>query len=232
MDSVTIVVPVLGRPQNAEPFMASLEASVDDPPEVLVFTNFDDDVTANAWRDVGAYVQQRLLIPGSFGQKANWAVRSIDTDWMFLCGDDVAFHPGWLEAALTDVPDEVCVIGTNDLANPRVTSGEHAVHFFLRMSYIREQGASWDGPGTVAGPYRHWFTDDELITIAKQRGVWKPCLESVVEHRHPYFAPGVEMDDTYRIGEQHAAADQLLWNQRLNKHAPELLFPVVDLTGY
>lgn len=232
MDSVTIVVPVLGRPRNAEPFMASLDASCDGAPEVLVIAGRRDIETANAWRDTGAFTFEVDLDPGSFGQKANWIAANghVDEGWMFLTGDDVTFHPGWLEAALTDVPDHINVIGTNDLGTDAVRAGDHATHMFLRMDYVREQGASWDGPGTVAGPYRHWFTDDEIIAIAKQRGCWMPCLESVVEHRHPYFTAGVEWDDTYQLGQDAAAADQLLWNQRLNKFAPELLFRVVDLT--
>lgn len=237
MEPVTVVVPVLRRPQNAATFMASLRESVQgDPPPVIAVANRDDRETAEAWRRAGAYVELCHDEPGSYGQKANLAFQALydwsvdEPRWMFLTGDDVAFHLGWL-GALDGLPDTACVVGTNDLANPRVTSGDHAVHFFLRMDYVRDRGVSWDGPGTVAGPYRHWFTDDEIITIAKMRGVFEPRLDSIVEHLHPYFAPGVEMDDVYRIGETHAAADKALWLQRVERFAPELLpRPVVDLT--
>lgn len=247
MDPVTIVVPVLGRPQNAAPFMASLRASITcgDRPDVIVVVNYQTDVeTEDAWIAAGASVLHCAVEPGSFGQKANLAAGFIDNGWMFLCGDDVAFHPGWLEAALTDVPDEVCVIGVSEIPDDAVLdrgrigpayeatlrSAEHTNHMFFRMSYIREKGASWDGPGTVAGPYRHWFTNNEMSTKARQDGVWLARPESVVEHLHPYFGKG-EMDATYELGEKHAAKDSLLWNQRLNKYAPELLWPIVDLTG-
>lgn len=235
MEPVTVVVPVLRRPQRAEPFMASLRESVQgDPPPVIAVANADDVETAEAWRRAGADVVTFVGHPGSYGQKANIVARwpsQVPTPWMFLTGDDVCFHPGWLDV-LDDVRPESCVVGTNDLANPRVTSGDHAVHFFLRMDYVRKQGASWDGPGTIAGPYRHWYTDDEIITIAKMRGVFEPRLDSVVEHLHPLFDKGVE-DDVYQIGYDHAAADQALWMQRVRRFAPELLPPkpeVVDLT--
>lgn len=233
MEPVTVVVPVLGRPRNAEPFMASLRESVKgDPPPVIAVANVDDGETADAWRRAGAKCIRFAGQPGSYGQKANYAARwptVAKRAWMFLTGDDVAFGPGWLDV-LDDVRPESCVVGTNDHANPRVTSGDHAVHFFLRMDYIRDRGASWDGPGTVIGPYRHWYSDDELVTIAKLRGVWEMRLDSVVEHLHPYFDRG-EMDDTYRIGETHAAADQALFEERVRRYAPELLEPkVVDLT--
>lgn len=230
MEPVTVVVPVLRRPQRADPFMASLRESVQGGcPPVIAVANVDDRDTALAWRRAGAEVVLEHQEPGSYGQKANDAIRYVETPWMFLTGDDVCFHPGWLDI---DVSPASCVVGTNDLANPRVTSGDHAVHFFLRMDYVRKQGASWDGPGTIAGPYRHWYTDDEIITIAKMRGVFEPRLDSVVEHLHPLFDKGVE-DDVYQIGYDHAAADQALWMQRVRRFAPELLPPkpeVVDLT--
>lgn len=226
MMPVTVVVPVLGRPQNAGPFMASLRGSVTGVPlPVIAVANVGDNGTAEAWRRAGAHCIRFAGQPGSFAQKANYAARwptVAKRAWMFLVGDDVAFHPGWLGAALDGLDGRVCVAGTNDLANPRVTSGDHAVHMFVRMDYVREQGASWDGPGTVCGPYRHWFCDDELVTVAKLRGVWEPRLDSVVEHLHPYFGKG-EMDDTYRLGESEAAADQALWMQRVRRFAPELL---------
>lgn len=225
MEPVTVVVPVLRRPQNAEPFMASLRESGDEASRlpVIAVANVDDGGTAEAWRRAGATAWLFPGQPGSYGQKANHAAFDVLTQWMFLVGDDVKFHPGWLETALTDLPDTACVVGTNDLANPRVTSGDHAVHFFLRMDYVRDQGASWDGPGTVAGPYRHWYTDDEIITIAKMRGAFEPRLDSVVQHLHPYFHPGTAMDPVYEIGEQHAAADQELWISRVSRFAPELI---------
>lgn len=224
MEPVTVVVPVLRRPQNAGAFMASVRESVDEPLPVIAVANRDDEVTAEAWRRAGATVFEVTMEPGSFGQKANAVALAglVSRRWMFLVGDDVKFHRGWLDV-LDDVRPESCVVGTNDLANPRVTSGDHAVHFFLRMDYVRTQGASWDGPGTIAGPYRHWYTDDEIITIAKMRGAFEPRLDSVVEHLHPYFAPGVEMDDVYRVGEEHAEADRALWLQRVERFAPELL---------
>jgi hypothetical protein len=42
-------------------------------------------------------------------------------------------------------------------------------------------------------------------------------LGSKVEHLHPYFGKG-EMDDVYRLGEQHAEADKALFTERLAKY--------------
>jgi hypothetical protein len=86
---------------------------------------------------------------------------------------------------------------------------------------VDEQGASWDGPKTVCHEgYRHWFVDDEIVTAARQRGVWAMAPKSVVEHLHPLWG-GAEMDDTYRLGQAHAEEDKQLFEQRLAQYEPK-----------
>jgi hypothetical protein len=110
------------------------------------------------------------------------------------------------------------VVGTNDLGNPRVLAGEHATHLLIRRSYVDEQGASWDGPGVVAHEgYRHWYVDDEIVTSAKQRGVWQMALGSVVEHFHPLFGKA-EQDDVYRLGQSFAQTDRATFLERSEKY--------------
>jgi glycosyltransferase involved in cell wall biosynthesis len=242
MMPVTVVVPVLRRPQNAGAFMASIAEGVSpdtSPPPVIAVANVDDERTAQAWRRAGAKVIRFAGQPGSFGQKANYAARwptVAKSEWMFLVGDDVAFHRGWLEEALRDLRPETCMVGVSEIPPDAVMdrrrispgyeatlrSAEHTNHMLIRMDYIRERGASWDGPGTVCGPYRHWFTNNELTMVARMRGVWEARPKSIVEHLHPYFGRG-EMDEVYRVGELNAQADGELWMERVRKFAPELL---------
>jgi hypothetical protein len=215
-DPTAVLVPVMHRPQNAEPFMASLRASTG-LATVYAIAHQDDTETIKAWRDAGA----ELLIGdvSTFAEKVNEGYRSTVEPWLFLCGDDVRFRPGWLDhaqhtAQLQDAP----VVGTNDLGNPRVVAGDHATHLLIRRSYVDEQGAGWDGPKTLAHPgYRHWFVDDEIVIAAKQRGAWAMSLASVVEHLHPYWGKA-ESDDVYALGESHSAADRALFEQRLREH--------------
>jgi hypothetical protein len=87
----------------------------------------------------------------------------------------------------------------------------------LSRAYVEQYGGGWDGPGIVAHEgYRHWFIDNEIVTAAKLRGVWAPCVAAVVEHRHPYFGTG-EMDDTYRIGQAAAETDGALFRERYGR---------------
>jgi hypothetical protein len=182
----------------------------------------DDD--AKAWRAVGAIIVRSAQ--KSFACKVNHALSCSGHPWLFLCGDDVKFHPGWLDHAQQTARNENAkVVGTNDWGNQRVIAGDHATHMLIARDYIDEHGASWDGPGVVCHEgYRHWFVDDEIVTAAKQRGVWAPSLSSVVEHLHPAWGKA-DVDDTYRLGQSYAERDQKLFRKRLAEFAPEMVAP-------
>lgn len=222
-EQTAVVVPVLRRPQNAEPFMRSLRATTG-LVTAYAICDPDDEDTIQAWKAAGAEVlrgddehvsgEPPAEPAHTFAQKANLGYRQTREPWLFLVGDDVRFWPGWLDQAQAAAGDRYHVVGTNDLGNPRVTSGEHAVHLLIRRKYIDGMGASWDGPGVVAHDgYRHWYVDDEIVTAAKQRGVWAPCLLSRVEHLHPAFGKA-DVDDVYRLGAEQAEADKKLFLAR------------------
>lgn len=212
VDEVAVIVPVLERPQNAEPFMRSLRASTG-LANVYAVCSTDDDVAA--WDAVGATVVKTDKI--SFPEKVNEAYPHTTEPWVFLVGDDVAFRPGWWDQVQrVAASTKARVVGTNDLTNPMVLAGEHATHIAIARDYIDAQGASWDGPGVVCHEgYRHQFVDDEIVTAAKQRGVWAPCLAAIVEHHHPLWGTA-EDDETYRRGARHESKDQALFVKRFD----------------
>lgn len=213
-DDTAILVPVVGRPQNAGPFMRSLRASTG-LAVVYAIAESDDLLSRAAWETAGAVVISNETAK-TFAEKVNIGYRNTVEPWVFIVGDDVRFRPGWLDhaqhvAAINGAP----VVGTNDGVNPRVTSGGHAVHILIRRQYIDEVGSSWDGPGVLAHEgYGHWFVDDEIVTAAKQRDVWAMALGSRVEHLHPMFG-GAKDDDIYRRGQERAKDDKRLFTQRL-----------------
>jgi hypothetical protein len=212
-EATAVIVPVLGRPQNAAPFMESFEASGAPLAKVYAVADGADLETAAAWEDAGAQVLYRGGdAPGTFAEKVNLGYQMTAEPWLLITGDDVKFHPGWLDQAQAAGGD---VTGTNDLHNPRVTAGDHSPHPLIRRTYVDEQGASWDGPKVLAHEgYRHWFVDDEIVTAAKQRGVWVMAFHSKVEHMHPLW--GLAEDDaTYALGREHIAADRELFKARL-----------------
>jgi hypothetical protein len=212
VDPTAVLVPVMARPQNAEPFMRSLRASTG-MAAVYAIANDDDHDTIEAWRAAGAEVITGPV--STFAEKINLGCAKTAEPWVFVVGDDVRFHPGWLDRAQMAAGDGYHVVGTNDLGNPRVMAGEHATHLLIRRSYIDEQGGSWDGPGTVCHEgYRHWYVDDELVTVAKQRGVWAMASGAVVEHLHPAWGKAPD-DDVYRLGQSHQDRDRYLFQKRL-----------------
>jgi hypothetical protein len=217
-ENVAVIVPVLNRPQNAEPFMRSLRASTG---LATVYAACSEEADAAAWDAAGATV---VRTEGTtFAEKVNEAYPWTGEPWVFLVGDDVRFHPGWLDhAQQTARRTGAKVVGTNDLGNARVLAGEHATHFLIARDYIDEVGASWDLPGFAAagGPgvvcqegYQHWYVGDELITAAKQRGVWEPCLSSIVEHLHPLWGKADD-DATYKLGMKYRGKDKVLFMRR------------------
>lgn len=219
-ERTAVIVPTLGRPQNAEPFMASLRASSGLVTAYAVCDE-NDPGSAEAWRAAGAEVIVDNLV--TFAKKANLGFSKTSEPWLFLVGDDVKFHPGWLDQAqhVADVFN-ADVIGTNDMGNVRVMKGEHATHMLIRRSYVDGAGATWDGAGVLAHEgYRHNFIDDELVTAAKVRGVWQMALGSVVEHRHPIWGKGDD-DDTYKVGQESFDADRELFIARLAVNAPQV----------
>lgn len=221
-DPVAVLVPVLHRPGNAKPFMTSLRASTG-LATVYAIHDRTDTKTAEAWRDAGASLVEFGSgngRPGSFAEKVNYAYGRTEQPWVFLVGDDVHFHPGWLDHAQAVAADGYQVIGTNDLHNRRVTSGQHATHLLIARDYIDRHGASWDGPGVVCHPgYRHQFVDDEIVTAARQRDAWAMALGAHVEHLHPAWG-GAPLDATYEHGQASGSSDQALFEQRLAAHTP------------
>lgn len=224
-EEVAVLVPVMRRPQNAEPFMRSLRASTG-MATAYPIADREDVATIKAWRDAGATVLYRQgpgsgaehgdePRPGTFAEKVNEGFAQTVEPWVFICGDDVRFRAGWLDHAEAMSDEHHHVVGTNDLVNRRVTRGEHATHILLRRSYVEERGGGWDGPGVLAHEgYRHWFVDDEIVTAAKQRGVWSMALGSIVEHMHPLFGRAPD-DEVYRLGQSAAAQDKERFAARL-----------------
>lgn len=215
-EPTAVLVPAM-RHTNAGRFMDSLRASTSLARAYAVASS-DEDEAAAAWKAAGAEVLVGATCR-TFAQRINLGCQLTAEPWLMVVGDDVRFHPGWLDHAQATAGDRWHVVGTNDLGNPRVTSGHHATHMLVRRSYVDEVGGSWDGPNVVCHEgYRHWFVDDEIVTAAKQRGVWAMALGSRVEHLHPLFGKA-EQDAVYELGLSHAEADQKLFEKRLAEHA-------------
>lgn len=215
--SVAVIIPALNRPANVAPLAATFKATGADLVANLYFVCDDDDMDQiRAVKEAGATVLPATR-GTTFAQKVNAAYDQTVEPWLFICGDDVRFCPGWIDAA-RELSARFDVIGTNDTVtpgkgNPRVAAGAHADHFFVRRAYVDEQGASLGGKVCHEG-YRHFYTDVEIVELAKARGVFSPCLESVVDHIHPDLHETVPVDATYQQGWSSRATDEAEWRKR------------------
>lgn len=184
---VVVVVPVLGRPHRVAPLVASLEAATEPGSYRLLFVCTDSDVDEIAAVDAAGI--ERITIPanahGDYARKVHAAIRASSEPHIFTGADDLDFHPGWLPAALARMSDQVGVVGTNDLHNPRVLEGRHATHFLVARWYVERFGTIDDSGLLFHEGYWHECVDDELVGTAKHHGAWAFAEDSIVEHLHP-----------------------------------------------
>lgn len=200
MDKVAVVVPLI-RDDNKQRLVDSFLATA--PANAVMLSGEDGN---------------------TYAENVNAVVRRLPDacDWVLVVGDDVEFKPGWFEAA-RELSSTFDVIGTNDssngVKNPDVAAGRHADHFFVRRSYVDEYGASLDGPGVLAPTcYGHWFVDKEIVELAKARGVFTPCLASIIEHHHPGYAGREDLrdaDPVYVKAQATAEVDRATFMARL-----------------
>lgn len=212
MDDVAVIVPAM-REANLARLRDSFEATNDGTATLIIVGDRDSE----KWAD---------LVTGqettTFAEKVNRGFDATTQSFVLLVGDDVEFKPGWIEAARS-VSEHADVIGTNDtdngVRNTDVAAGRHADHFFVRRSYVTDEGSSLEGPGVLAPTcYRHWFVDREMVSLAKARGVFTPCLDSVVVHHHPGYVgdeKARESDPVYMTAVEHADADAKTFKSRL-----------------
>lgn len=227
-NAVAVIVPALNRPQNVRPLLDSFQQASGQGVANLYYVCDPDDIEQIAACEALGVTVLTATRGGSFAQKINAAYEQTTEPWLFVCGDDVRFHRGWIDQA-RKLSDRYDVIGTNDtphdaIGNPRVATGSHADHFFVRRSYIDTYGASLDGEVCHEG-YGHFYSDVELIELAKARGVYTPCLASIVEHLHPDIArnaarAGVTLDwdadpdATYKAGWGQRDQDRAEYERR------------------
>ncbi len=219
---IDILIPVLGRPQNAQPLVDSIRQNTILPYTIVFICSRGDDAQIEACKQTQARV---LLVDGGdheYARKINHAAvhDTLDGEWLFLGADDLTFHPQWDTAAVAFC---ALVTGTNDLGNPTVMSGKHATHSLVARDYIAE--GTFDEPGKLLHEgYHHNWVDSEFCATAKARGVWAFASESHVEHNHPFWRKGTD-DDIYKAGRKTYHQDAQLWKvrQRLLKAAGEVM---------
>lgn len=221
MLKLAILVPVLRRPQNISPLVKSINSNT------LINSKFQFETlfiaSPSDVQEISALEENSvkfIIMPedyegrGDYAKKINTGYKSIDAEWYLTGADDLKFFPGWFEAAMNiHAVSRACVIGTNDMGNPRVKAGTHSTHTLVLGEYIKECGTI-DQPGKIFHEgYTHCYCDDELVETAKWRGAWVFSKDCRIEHLHPYWKKG-QMDSTYKIGQKFQKEDERLFLKR------------------
>lgn len=213
---IDIIVPVLGRPQNAELVYTSFAANTVGGGMTFVCSAGDDKQIA-ACRATGAQVliHAEPPGPGNYAKKINAGFAHTEREFVFMGADDIQFTPRWADIALRMMKPHTGVVATNDMANRQVMRGEFGTHNLIRRSYIVEQGGTADDePGVVLWEgYDHNFVDRELCDVARSRGAFAFAKQSVVKHHHPVWKTA-PWDTTYRKALAKSREDQVLYMAR------------------
>lgn len=219
--SAVILVPVLGRPHRVEPFLESIEAATPESHRVLFIADAEDDAELKALRAVDAEVL--VLEPGcrrNYAAKINVGYHATSEALFFMAADDLAPRRDWLGRAIGYLSDTVDVVGTNDICNPRVMTGQHSTHTLVRREYIERESGVIDEPDTVLHEgYEHEYCDDEFVQTAMHRGRYAHAFDSIVEHLHPLVKKAPD-DATYRRGRAHTRLSRRTYQQRRKLWSP------------
>lgn len=216
MVTIDILVPVLGRPDNAQPLVDSITANTKLPHTIVFLPSWDDDEERAACLATGATVVP--VGDDGYAAKINEGVRRSSADYVFLGADDLRFHPKWDKNAVavhrsTGKP----VVGTNDLGNPAVIAGRHATHSLVHRSY---RGTIDEPELLVHEGYSHNWVDTEFCETAMHRDAFAFAFDSIVEHLHPFW--GKSPDDViyergregYHHDRRHFQRRRKLWKGR------------------
>lgn len=197
MTEVAVLVPMLGRADKLPTLVDSLHRTAPAARLLFLCTTTDAE-TVVACKQHGDFLAFPPQPVGDYAAKINEGVRATDEPLLFFGAIDIEFQPGWLEAATAHLSESVRVVGTNDLANPRVMRGEHATHFLVARDYATKPLIDGDADGPLFTGYVHEYVDDEFLGTAKARHAYAFAADSYVRHRHPHFDPTAVWDDSYR----------------------------------
>lgn len=221
MRELVLIIPMLHRAHRVAPLIASIEEATECDHSILfVATDGDHDVIAEVEKHRGVRLEVIAAnTVGDYAKKINHGYRVSDEPLLFLGACDLHFHPGWFDVAARHILDQrndrvqVGVVGTQDLANPRVRARRHSTHSLVSRAYVAERGTI-DEPGKVLHEgYIHEFVDDEFVATAKKRRAFMFENRSVVEHLHPMVGKA-PLDEMYVAQGARMVTDRRTFQKR------------------
>lgn len=217
MSEITVIVPVLNRPAQAQILVDSLfRHSTVAVALLFVVTPGDDAEIAACEKLRRAFTDGSvdvLVTPwtggrGDYARKINLGFAATTSPYVFTGADDIRFTKGWDTAMLAAAGENMGVVGSDDHCNPRTQQARrHSTHSLVSRAYADEHGVI-DGDGTVLSEgYWHNFVDDELVQTAIARRMYR-ASHAVVTHTHPLHDRSVKIDPTYVLGQERFDEDR------------------------
>lgn len=201
---LAILVPVLRRPHRVAPLLNSIRSTVE--ATTLFIADPDDEYEIEALEREDA---EFVTLSAGFAAKINLGIRESAEPLIFIGADDLDFKPGWFERSRRKLLDGIQVVGVNDMLRRQ---RDHATHFLVTREYAEREQI--DGqPGLLHEGYSHSFVDDELIGVAKARGVYAYAPDACVQHLH-YLNGKAPRDETYELGLSRFHHDRRLFRRR------------------
>lgn len=213
---IDILIPTYGRAHKLVSVVDNILDNTQTACRIVVITEEDDEATNEVCKLLPVRVVTNTRTR-SYSGAINTGYMQSHSDHVFAGADDLEFHKGWDIAALSKMSTVggIHVVGTNDLYNPSVLSGVHATHYLVSTWYLDNIGGVMDaGPCSFLWEgYTHNYCDTEFIATARRRGVFAPCLESIVKHMH--WSIGLsEKDETSTKGQESFWQDDAKYNAR------------------
>lgn len=207
---IDIFIPSL-RPERIDQIVANITKVTPTPHRIYFILEEPDYTNKVTSVPQGCTVLLNHHSP-SYAGAINSAFEQTAGEYFFCGADDLLFHDNWWVEPLK-LMSSFDVVGTNDLFNPNVKDGRTATHFLVKRSYIDTYTGTMDKSFKVLFEYKHNYCDTEFIDTARKRGVFSPCLDSIVEHCH--WGNGKNpKDSVYEKGNQTASEDHQMYQKR------------------
>jgi GT2 family glycosyltransferase len=153
-DSVSAIVPTIGRAEPLRNLLASLASQSPRPSEVIVADASADAAVADAigdrrWADAGLVVTHLRVTPPNAVRQRQAAIAAAQGSLLLLLDDDVVLEPGCVAAMLDEIEKPHVVAVTADFSNQPWSGPTVLWRWVLRYVYGMPEGA-WQG--RVIGP--------------------------------------------------------------------------------
>lgn len=218
--AVSVLFPSTGRPDRAETCLRQLRDTTTGHELEVVAAIDADPETRTRLEPLADKVTYSDTYRGC-SRAWNDALALSTGDPVVFAADDLIWHEGWLDAALSrleEFPDGWGLVGFND----GHWREELSTHYLMSRRFIVDVlggVVAWDF-------YRHSFNDLEVNERAKRAGRYAWCEDARVTHEHWLFGDrDQDATDTRTLSDHGQAADT--YRARLTAGFPTDYPPVI-----